>query len=86
VTESKWHGSQQLTPQKDGSLLAEFDLDNTEEVKRWIQSFGKHAVVLEPEQLRTEILGEIDALRLVSVPPQATSPDVEGEVAMVPLR
>ena len=63
VTESSWHSSQQLTPQKDGSLLAEFDLGHTEEIKRWIQSFGKHAVVLEPEQLRTEIVDEIDALR-----------------------
>jgi predicted DNA-binding transcriptional regulator YafY len=63
VTESSWHSSQQLTPQNDGSLLAEFDLGHTEEIKRWIQSFGKHAVVLEPEQLRTEIVDEIDALR-----------------------
>jgi predicted DNA-binding transcriptional regulator YafY len=63
VTESKWHNSQRLTPQKDGSLLAEFDLDNIEEVKRWIQSFGKHAVVLEPEQLRTEIISEMHALQ-----------------------
>ncbi len=64
VTESKWHGSQKLTPQKDGSLIAEFDLDDTEEIRHWIQSFGKHAVVLEPDQLRAEIVSELDALRL----------------------
>ncbi|MHB8954861.1 MAG: helix-turn-helix transcriptional regulator [Pirellulaceae bacterium] len=63
VTESKWHSSQHLTPQKDGSLIAEFDLGHTEEIKRWIQSFGKHAVVLEPDQLRVEMIGEINALR-----------------------
>ena len=33
-------------------MLAEFDLSDTEEIKRWIMSFGQHAVVLEPEQLR----------------------------------
>ena len=53
VTESKWHSSQTLAPQKDGSLIAEFDLNHTEEIKRWIQSFGKHAVVIEPERLRS---------------------------------
>ena len=45
VTESNWHSSQKLTPQKDGSLIAEFDLDHTEEIKRWIQSFGRHALL-----------------------------------------
>jgi predicted DNA-binding transcriptional regulator YafY len=57
VQESKWHESQQLVPQKDGSLLATFDLNHTEEIKRWILSFGQHAEVLEPESLRAE-LGE----------------------------
>ena len=59
VSESKWHDSQKLTAQKDGSLLADFDLANTEEVKRWILSFGKHARVLEPEELRKEIVEEL---------------------------
>jgi predicted DNA-binding transcriptional regulator YafY len=63
VTESTWHNSQQLTPQKDGSLIAEFDLSHTEEIKRWIQSFGKHAVVLKPVSLQNEIQEEIDELR-----------------------
>ncbi len=58
VQESKWHASQQLTKQKDGSLLAEFRLSNTEEIKRWVMSFGRHAVAVHPEQLRTEIEGE----------------------------
>ena len=51
VSESNWHESQKLTPQKDGSVLAEFQLSDTEEIKRWIMSFGQHAVVLEPESL-----------------------------------
>jgi len=62
VQESKWHESQQLTKQKDGSLLAEFRLSDTEEIKRWIMSFGKHAVVVEPESLRAEIAGELTEL------------------------
>ncbi len=62
VSESTWHASQQLTAQKDGSLLAEFRLGTTEEVKRWLLGFGRHAVVLEPEELREEIVEELKAL------------------------
>ncbi len=63
VTESQWHASQKLTMLKDGSMVAEFDLSHTEEIKRWIQSFGRHAVVLEPDRLRAEMLEELSALR-----------------------
>jgi proteasome accessory factor B len=62
VQESTWHASQKLTKHKDGSLLAEFDLGDTEEIMRWILSFGRHAVVLEPEALRMAILGELAEL------------------------
>ena len=41
VSEGKWHASQKLSPQKDGSLLAEFRLSTTEEIRHWIMSFGK---------------------------------------------
>lgn len=59
VQESQWHASQKLTAQRDGSLLAEFDLDGTEEIKRWILSFGQHAEVLEPEELQKSITKDI---------------------------
>jgi proteasome accessory factor B len=59
VEESTWHPSQKLTKQRDGSLIAEFTLDGTEEIKRWIMSFGKHARVLEPASLRLEIIEEL---------------------------
>ena len=59
LQESPWHESQNLTPQKDGSLLATFDLGHTEDIKRWIRSFGQHAEVLEPESLRDELRKEL---------------------------
>lgn len=62
VSESTWHASQQLTPQRDGSLLAEFRLGSTEEVKRWLLGFGRHAEVLVPEELREEIAEELKEL------------------------
>jgi len=62
VQEKSWHPSQKLSPQKDGSLSAEFDLGDTEEIKRWILSFGRNAEVLEPEGLRREIQEEVQTL------------------------
>jgi len=59
VQESKWHPSQRLSPQPDGSLVAEFDLDGTEEIKRWVLSFGRYAEVVEPEELREEMVYEL---------------------------
>lgn len=69
VLESKWHDSQQLSKQKDGSVLAEFHLSSTEEIKRWIMSFGQYAVVLEPELLRRELQQELQAMHLLYAEP-----------------
>jgi predicted DNA-binding transcriptional regulator YafY len=62
VSESKWHHSQRLIPQKDGSLVAEFQLSNTEEIKRWIMSFGPNALVLSPPSLREEIASDLETM------------------------
>jgi len=62
VQECKWHASQKLAKQKDGSVLAEFQLSSTEEIKHWIMGFGRQAVVLAPEGLRREIADEVGAM------------------------
>jgi proteasome accessory factor B len=59
VQEKHWHASQEIIPQPDGSLLAEFCLSSTEEVKSWALSFGQHAVVLEPVSLAVQIADEV---------------------------
>lgn len=59
IQESTWHNSQRLHPQQDGSVIAEFCLPDTQEIKRWIMSFGPGATVLEPSTLRTEIKDEL---------------------------
>ena len=40
VLESDWHPSPVLTRQRDGSLLAKFQLSSTVEIKSWVLSFG----------------------------------------------
>lgn len=62
VQEGAWPCCQHLTRQRDGSLLAEFRLSALEEIKSWVLSFGRKAVVLEPEILRREIADELEAL------------------------
>jgi proteasome accessory factor B len=62
VCEGDWHATQKLTTQKDGSVIADFELSNTEEIKRWILSFGQHAEVLEPTELRAEVVEELRLL------------------------
>lgn len=59
VREKTWHPSQRLSPQPDGSLLAEFCLGSTEEIKSWALGFGRHAEVLEPEELIEDISGQL---------------------------
>ena len=62
VEEGQWHASQKLRRQKNGMVIAEFRLSSTEEIKRWIMSFGSQAVVLEPEGLRQEMWNEFSEL------------------------
>ncbi len=62
VQESRWHPSQKLQPQPDGSLLAEFRLCDTTEFRRWILSFGSAATVLEPRELMEHIYRDLQTL------------------------
>ncbi len=59
VQEATWHPSQKLSPQRDGSVVAEFTLGTMEEIKHWILSFGKEAEVLAPPTLRTAVREEL---------------------------
>jgi proteasome accessory factor B len=70
VLEGRWHTSQKLTHQRDGSVLAEFRLSTTEEIKRWLLSFGRNAEVLEPKQLRTAIGAEAEQLTAIYETPK----------------
>ncbi len=62
VQESSWHHSQTATCQRDGSVLARFQLSSTVEIKSWVLSFGASALVLEPESLRAEIRSDLAQL------------------------
>jgi len=62
VQEKKWHSSQRLHPQRDGSLIAELRLSSTAELKPWILGFGPAAEVLQPPSLREEIAADLQQM------------------------
>lgn len=64
LEEKKWHASQVLKPQRDGGVVAEYQLTGTDEIRGWILSFGRHAEVLEPVELRQKILEDLHTLIL----------------------
>ena len=57
-SEKKWHATQVLERQRDGSLIARLRLSSLMEVKRWIMWWGTDCEVLDPPELRDLILAE----------------------------
>jgi proteasome accessory factor B len=62
VGERKWHESQRVKENKDGSIILELELGGLEEIERWILSWGKHARVLAPPELAIRIRDEAGAI------------------------
>ncbi len=59
INEKVWHETQQITENKDGSIIFEAEIAVTEEIKTWVLSWGSKAAVLKPESLKKEMLTEI---------------------------
>lgn len=55
LEEKRFHPSQRLTHDRDGHVIAEYRLAQFEEFQSWILSFGPHAEVLEPAELRDAV-------------------------------
>ncbi len=62
VLESRWHRSQQLEPQPDGTLIWRARIAAPREMIYWIQGWGAGVEVLEPAWLREYIQSEARAL------------------------
>lgn len=58
VREKIWHASQVSTPEPGGYLLVAFQLRSLTEIKRWVLGWGAACQVLEPPELRDEIVRE----------------------------
>lgn len=59
AAETRWHPSQTLEPQKDGSLLWRGQVAGMREIRIWILGWGADAAVMEPKALRDEVAAEL---------------------------
>ncbi len=58
LQETRWHPSQQLTPNADGSVDMRLAIASTVEIINWVLGWGANCEVLEPRELRDRIAGE----------------------------
>ncbi|MGE0529186.1 MAG: helix-turn-helix transcriptional regulator [Bdellovibrionales bacterium] len=63
IPEKQWHPSQKLSMGKDGRLTVTFQISHLLEVRRWAMSYGSDCEVLEPEELRAEVLAEVKKMQ-----------------------
>lgn len=55
IQERRWAKIQNITHNKDGSIVLDMDTSGWWDVKKWVLSFGADATVLEPVEMREEI-------------------------------
>lgn len=63
VQERSWRPGQLATVEPDGSLLLSFEAAGTLEILAWVLSYGSHAELLEPPELRKELRRHLKGLR-----------------------
>lgn len=60
VRDRVWHPTQRIEEEEDGSVVISFEAGGVMEILSWILSYGSHAEILEPAELRSE-MGRITA-------------------------
>lgn len=62
VEETVWHPSQILERQSDGSVIMTLRITDTVELHSWLLGWGEKAEVLEPEELRQQMIKNAKAM------------------------
>jgi predicted DNA-binding transcriptional regulator YafY len=62
LKETRFHSSEIMEMQKDGSLLVTLKINNTGDFHAWIMSWGKDVEVIEPESLRNQMTDVVRSL------------------------
>jgi predicted DNA-binding transcriptional regulator YafY len=63
VQERCWMPGQTISTDSDGRVVIEFDAAGEMELVSWILSYGAHAEVLEPAELRREVKRQVREMR-----------------------
>lgn len=83
ITENTWHPTQEIEELPGDKLVLTIRVEGTWEIKKWILSWGKAALCLEPSELRAEIGREVQEMAIeykeYPLPPAETEIEKEGE-------
>lgn len=63
VREKEWHKSQRIYDLPGDRIRFEITSSSMQELKHWILSFGAGVEILEPEELREEVMEEIEKMK-----------------------
>ncbi len=63
IKEKKWLPNQRIEALEDGSVIFKARVKGLIDIKRWVLSFGKLAVVQKPEELVESIMNEIEVMK-----------------------
>ena len=63
IRERPLRDGESLEELTDGGVVFKAEVSGLTEIKQWVLSFGGHAEVLEPEELRREIRQEVERIR-----------------------
>ena len=55
IRERRWHSTQEIQQREGGAVEISMRLDSLEEVERWVLSWGGHAKVLAPAELKSRV-------------------------------
>jgi predicted DNA-binding transcriptional regulator YafY len=56
VSEVRWHSTQQVTQNEDGSATVEFRVDGLGEISWWILGYGDQVRILAPRKLKKKVI------------------------------
>jgi predicted DNA-binding transcriptional regulator YafY len=62
IEERQWHPSQKIKQLRDGGIELSLTLGNLEDIERWVLSWGTHAQVLAPPELKERMAKTVAAL------------------------
>jgi len=63
VRERSWHPSQTIKEGDNGTLELSLELDSLEEIERWVLSWGGHAQVVGPRELKERVRTALSAMQ-----------------------
>jgi predicted DNA-binding transcriptional regulator YafY len=62
VKDRMWHPGQKVEKGKDGSVIVSFEAGGVMEIVSWVLSYGHNAEILEPRELRMEVIDIINEM------------------------